>query len=353
MTSQIRVSRQPHLSTTSCQRLIYEDLDLDLGTGTLIIQSDISHSKFLLAVTGHLVNNVPLLPSALYADMAMTAADYLYRSLRPSAPDIGLNVCAMEVHKPLIAQIPPPEDGQHLQMEAHADIREGEVTVNFRSVAWDGETIKNHGHGIVKYEDTAEWVSEWQRTQFLVETQIDVLERKLSVGIAHKFLTGLAYKLFQALVHYGPKYQGMQEVILDSEDTAAAAKVRFQATAADGDFFCSPYFIDNLCHLSGFIANASDTSDSDLTYISHGWQSFKIADPKALSADKEYRCYVKMMARPGNVTAGDVYVFEGEEIVAVFYGCKFQGIPRRAMDALLPSAMKDKGTVKRTKKGER
>jgi iterative type I PKS product template protein len=268
MIPDIPVSRLPKCSTTTCQRLIYENVDHALGSGTLVFQSDISHPKVFPAVTGHVVNHVPLLPSAIYADMAMTAADFLYRTLRPSASDIGLNVCAMEVHKPVIAKIPPPEDGQHIQMEAHADLRKMEVTLVFRSVTWDGKFMENHGHGMVKYEDPAEWISEWQRTQYLVETQIALLEDRLSVGLAHKFLTGLAYKLFQSLVHYTPKYQGMQEVILDSEDTAATAKIRFQTTDADGDYFCSPYFIDNLCHLSGFIANASDISNSDMTYIS-------------------------------------------------------------------------------------
>jgi iterative type I PKS product template protein len=344
MIPDIPVSRLPKCSTTTCQRLIYENVDHALGSGTLVFQSDISHPKVFPAVTGHVVNHVPLLPSAIYADMAMTAADFLYRTLRPSASDIGLNVCAMEVHKPVIAKIPPPEDGQHIQMEAHADLRKMEVSLVFRSVTWDGKFMENHGHGMVKYEDPAEWISEWQRTQYLVETQIALLEDRLSVGLAHKFLTGLAYKLFQSLVHYTPKYQGMQEVILDSEDTAATAKIRFQTTDADGDYFCSPYFIDNLCHLSGFIANASDISNSDMTYISHGWRSFKVPNPKAISADKEYRCYVRMIAQPGNVTAGDVYVFESGDVIAVFYGCKFQGIPKRAMDVLLSPSVKGRGT---------
>lgn len=349
MMPDIRVARQPSLSSTTCQRLIYEDLNPGLGSGTLIIQSDLSHPKALPAVTGHVVNHVPLLPSAFYADMAMTAADYLYRTLRPSAPETGLNVCAMEVRKPVIAQVPPPEDGQHMQMKAHADLQKGEVTLSFHSVTWDGKLIEDHGHGLVKYEDSAEWIVEWQRTQYLVETQIAILEHRLSTGLAHKFLRGLVYKLFQSFVHYAPKYQGMQEVILDSEGTAATAKILFQTTSAEGDFFCSPYFIDNLCHLSGFIANVSDISNSDLAYISHGWRSFKVPNPKAISADKEYRCYVKMMAQPENITAGDVYVFEGSEVVAVFYGCKFQGIPKRAMDVLLSPAIRSKGTMKRVK----
>src|ERR1700755_2975845 len=101
----IRVSRQHKLSTTSCQQVIYEDIQRNNGIGTIIIQSDLAQSKLFPAVTGHAVNRRVLCPSTLYAEMAMTAADYLYRCLNPEAPQIGLNVCDMEVHHPLAAEV--------------------------------------------------------------------------------------------------------------------------------------------------------------------------------------------------------------------------------------------------------
>jgi hypothetical protein len=116
----------------------------------------------------------------------------------------------------------------------------------------------------------------------------------------------------------------MKEVILDKNDTAATALVNFQTVPGiDGDFFCSPYYIDNLCHLSGFIVNASDVeSESPLVYISHGWESLKFLRPSELSPEKTYRSFVRMIPQPKNVSAGDVYILdvETEQIVAVLYG---------------------------------
>jgi len=44
-----------------------------------------------------------------------------------------------------------------------------------------------------------------------------------------------------------------------------------------------------------------------------------------------------MIPQGNNVSAGDVYVFDDkEEIIAVLYGLKFQGIPQRLMNVLLP-----------------
>ncbi|KAF2838514.1 ketoacyl-synt-domain-containing protein [Patellaria atrata CBS 101060] len=321
------------LSTTSCQRIVLENLSAN--SGTIVIQSDLADPTLHKAVSGHLVNDTALCPSSLYADMAMTAADYLYRQLRPKTAVPGLNICKMEVPKPLIAKLPPPAEGQHIQLEATADLEQNTVELRFRSVTPEGKLLVEHAFGSVKYEDVESWKEEWQRTQFMVQTQIDLLHQKLQTGAAHKVLRGMAYKLFKALVNYSPVYRGMEEVILDGKQTEATSKVHFQTTEADGNYYCSPFWIDSLAHISGFIVNASDLIDSEKSvYISHGWGSIKIS--KALSANKEYRSYVRMQPAPGNISVGDVYIFEGENIIGVVNGLKFQNIPRRALNIMLP-----------------
>ncbi|KAF2470334.1 ketoacyl-synt-domain-containing protein [Lindgomyces ingoldianus] len=326
------------LSTTSCQRIVREELHAN--SGTVVVQSDLSDPKLRATISGHQVNGTPLCPSSLYADQAMTIADYLYKQLRPNLPTPGLNVCAMEVPKTLIPQFPPPAGGQHIQIEANADLEINQVELKFRTVTADGKKIlAEHAFGTVKYEDIDTWREEWARTQFMVQTQIDILKQKLETGGAHKVLRGMAYKLFKALVTYADNYKGMEEVILDGKQTEATASVRFQTTPADGDFFASPYWIDSLCHLSGFIVNASDHLDSDNSvYISHGWGSIKIS--RQLSAEKKYRSYVRMQPAPGNISVGDVYILEGEEVIGLVTGLKFQNIPRRALNIMMPPAGK-------------
>jgi iterative type I PKS product template protein len=287
------------------------------------------------------MNENPLCPSAVHADMALTVADYLHRSLRPDEQVPGLNVAAVEVHKPLIAQIPAPKDGQHIQLEASADLASAEVKLQYRTVKWDGTLLQELGHGLVKYEDVAEWTESWASKQYLVAGQIEMLERKYENGQAHKLLNTMAYKLFAVLLDYSPKYHGMRSIILDSASKSAVATIKFQTTPADGDFFCSPYFIDNMCHISGFIVNAADESDEEpLVYISHGWSAMKMAQMP--SAEKTYKAYVHMMTLPGNMASGDVYVMDESsgEIVTVFEECRFQGLQRRLMDVLLPRPKK-------------
>lgn len=324
------------LSTTSCQRVVFEKMHAN--SGTVIVQSDLSEPKLKATISGHLVNGTPLTPSSLYADQAMTLANYLYTKLRPNMPTPGLNVCAMEVTKPLIPQYPPPAAGQHLQVEATADLENNRVEIKWRTVPADGsKVLQEHASGLVTYEDIGKWKEEWSRTQYMVQTQIDILKQKLVSGAAHKVLRGMAYKLFKALVTYADSFRGMEEVILDGKTTEATASVKFQTTPADGEFFCSPYWIDSLAHLSGFIVNASDHLDSENSvYISHGWGSIKIS--KTLSADSRYQSYVRMQPAPGNVSVGDVYILEGDEVIGLVTGLKFQNIPRRTLNIMMPPA---------------
>jgi len=330
------VEIESKLKTTSCHKIIHEELQAN--SGTVVVQSDLSDPQLKATITGHQVNGTGLTPSSLYADQCMTIADYLYQQLRPGMTTPGMNVCAMEVTKTLIPQYPPPAGGQHLQIEATADLERDQVALKFRTVTADGsKVLAEHASGLVKYEDISAWKEEWGRIQYMVQSQIDMLKQKLETGAAHKVLRGMAYKLFKALVSYADNYRGMEEVILDGKTTEATASVKFQTTAADGDFLFSPYWIDSLAHLSGFIVNASDHLDSENSvYISHGWGSIKIA--KKLSLEKTYRSYVRMQPAPGNISVGDVYIMEDGEVIGLVQGLKFQNIPRRALNIMMPPA---------------
>lgn len=321
------------LSTTSCQRIVYEELQAN--SGTVVFQSDLAEPKLAIAVSGHLVNDNPLCPSSLYADQALTVAEYLYKQIRPKAPRIGINVCNMEVSKPLIAKLPAPVEGQHMQIEATADLKAGHAMLKYCSVTPEGKTLQDHAHCIVKYEDINSWNESWSMTSYMVKTQIDMLRQRLVTGAAHQFQRGMAYKLFKNFVNYSAPYRGMEQVICDTNDTEASATVSFQNDVQHGNYVCAPYWIDSLCHISGFILNSTDLIDSDnFLYISHGWGSMRFARP--FSIGKKYTSYVRMIPQPNNVRAGDVYIFEGDELVGVCGALKFQQIPRRVMNAMLP-----------------
>lgn len=331
----------PSISTTTVQKVISESIEKDKAS--MVIESDVSRPDLLTAISGHVVNGTALCPSSIYGDMAMTVCNYLYKLLRPKLESIGMNVCHMEVFKPFIAN--EGGKGQILRLSTNVDLTVNRAVLVFSSGA--GKSEVQHAKCHVDFGSEAAWLDEWQRTAYLVRGRIDTLIESASTGKAHRMLRGMAYKLFSALVDYDSKYRGMEEAILDSPQLEATSQVNFQTTEADGNFFCSPYWIDSVAHLAGFVVNANDSLDSNKqVYISHGWESMRFAEP--LSASKIYRSYVKMQPAGGNMMAGDVYVFDGDRIIGMVGALKFQCIPRQLLNTFLPPKGAAAGVAKAT-----
>ena len=318
----------PPFSTTCLQRVESETYSKDKAS--VVFVSNAAEPKLYAAIQGHLVTGVGLCPSSVYSDMAFTAASYILSKMEPSKPVPAMDVAKMEVHHPLI--VLPNNPDQLIRVSAVRTAGADSVDVSFSSQ--NGPDTHEHGHCIVHFGDGEEWKSEWARNTYLVKTRIDGLTNSAQVGVSHKILRKMVYKLFAALVAYDEKYHGLEEVFMDSELHEAAASVKFQTSTADGNFTYSPYWIDSIVHLAGFVLNGSVNTPEDIVYISHGWKSLRIAG--ALSEDKSYSSYVRMQPT-GNrgVYAGDVYMFEGNEVVAVCTGLKFQEMKKSVLQTLL------------------
>ena len=321
---------KPKLSTTSVQNIVREEVKGDIAV--IEIESEMCRDDLRGVVTGHLVNGAPLCPSTLYADMAMTICDYAYKLLRPGTEKIGINVAGVDVPKTLIFD---DAAGSHiLRVTATANAALGCADLVFHT----GEGPKRVEHATCKvlYGDLDQWNGEFERVNYLIRSRIDALIEAEKNGTASKIGRGLAYKLFMALVDYAPRYRGMEEAILDSDTCEATAKVKFQTTEKDGNFFFSPYWIDSLCHISGFIINGTDAVDSrEQVFISHGWGSLRFIETPDPS--KTYRNYIRMQQVKGTkMYAGDAYVFDGDRIIGVVTEVRFQSIPRKVLNMVLP-----------------
>ncbi|KAL1970787.1 hypothetical protein VTN77DRAFT_2621 [Rasamsonia byssochlamydoides] len=316
--------------TTSVQKIV--EARNEGGKATVIMESDISDPHLNPVIQGHKVNGAALCPSSLYADIAQTLGEYLIENFKPELKGSGLDICNMTVPKPLIAKNVGP---QLFRAAATADWNEKCASVQVYSVNTNGKKIADHASCLVKFSDCNVWREDWGRHAYLIRRSIDRLVQSAADGESHRLGRGMAYKLFSALVEYDSNYKSMEEVILDSEQYEATARVKFQAK--QGNFHRNPFWIDSLGHLSGFVMNANDATDSkNHVFVNHGWDSMRCL--KKFSADATYRTYVKMQPWQNNIYAGDVYVFEGDDIIAVYGGVKFQGIPRQVLNTVLPPA---------------
>ncbi|EEY14472.1 conidial yellow pigment biosynthesis polyketide synthase [Verticillium alfalfae VaMs.102] len=321
---------KPKLSTTSVHAVTKEEINGDI----VIIETEtnLSREDTRNILEGHLCNGTPLCPSTLYADMAMTICDYAYKLARPEAVNIGLDVSDVEVPKTLIFD--DKVESHMLRCTAITNVTLGHADLVFHT--GEGPKRTEHAKCRVNFGNTEQWADEFERVKYLISGRVDALVEAEKVGKASKIGRGLAYKLFTALVDYNPRFQGMEEVILDSRTCEATAKVSFQTSEKDGNFFFSPYWIDSCCHISGFIINGTDAVDSrEQIFISHGWGSLKFIEK--LDASKTYRSYIRMQpVKDTKVMAGDAYVFDGDRIVGVCGDVRFQSIPRKVMNMVLP-----------------
>ena len=321
-----------HLSTSSVQKLTGEDYGDKIK---VTAESDLSDPDLHEAISGHLVNGSALCPSAVYADMAMTLADYLHKKVNKTTEDVGLDVRQLEIIKPLIAKGRDSKERQIVRIIATAERPLKLVKIGYTSLTQDGKVADEHASCVVEYGDTKSWLAEWSRHAYLFRSRIDVLAQGANAGKYKKISRGPAYEAFSSLVQYDKKYHGMKEIIMDSKNFEATSLIEFQATESDGDFDGNPYWIDNVTHLSGFVLNGNEVVDTKKqVYISHGWKSLQVAHP--LTARKKYRNHVKMFPGEKQTMVGDVYVFDGEEMVALVGGVKFQAIPRAILNKVLP-----------------
>ncbi|KAH8689371.1 putative polyketide synthase [Talaromyces proteolyticus] len=322
--------KTPEFSTTSIQRIVSESVDN--GLATVVAETDLHEPHLKAIICGHKVGGAPLFPSSINADMAYTISKYAFNLVHSDGKEPDMNICNMESSSPLILDL--NKTSQVIQIRSEYASGENLANVYFESVSEDGKRITKYAHCVVRFEDAKAWEAEFNRSAYLVNARIKSMQT--SNEHVHTIYRGMAYKLFSALVDYSPTFRGMEEVRLDSSNLEAAARIRFQTKPEDGEFMFSPYCIDNTCHVSGFIMNATDAVDSEnQIYISHGWETMRFV--RKPSIDKEYMSYVKMspVSEGSTMVSGDVYVLEGEKIVGVFGGVRFQGVPRKLMPTLL------------------
>ncbi|KAL9071452.1 MAG: hypothetical protein Q9161_004169 [Pseudevernia consocians] len=318
---------QQNFSTTCLQKVESETFTKD--SASVAFSSRLAEPNLNTAVRGHLVNNVGLCPSSVYADVAFTAAWYIASRMAPSELIPAMDLSTMEVFRPLIVD---KETSQTLQVSASR--KPGEQVVQVQISSHDSTGSKDHAKCTVMYGDGQQWIDEWQLNAYLVQSRVDQLIQPVNPASVHRLLKEMIYKQFQTVVTYSKEYHNIDEIFMDCELNETAANIRFQPTAGNGNFIYSPYWIDTVAHLAGFVLNASTKTPADTVFISHGWQSFRIAAP--LSDEKTYRGYVRMQPiGTRGVMAGDVYIFDGDQIVVLCKGIKFQKMKRNILQSLL------------------
>nr|WAU16864.1 BTG4 [Cercospora sp. JNU001] len=302
-------------------------------TGSVVMRSDLMEPDFLAAAHGHRMNNCGVVTSSIHADISYTLATYIYKKLHPGAKDAPLmNVTNMAVTKGLVARsntnLP-----QIIQVTAETQgAWQNGVTLTWQNVDEnnDNEVSEPFATATVNYEDSSMALRSWSSLAHLVLDRMETLDRLALEGKANRLSRNMAYNLFGSnLVNYADKYRGMQSVVIN--DLEGYADVQLTTQQTSGTWTVPPYFIDSVAHLAGFIMNCSDAMDTQKNYcVTPGWKSMRFAKP--LVAGGRYRSYVRMIQREGGGYFGDVYIFQGDEIMGMVGDIEFHSYPRILLD---------------------
>jgi iron transport multicopper oxidase len=233
-----------------------------------------------------------------------------------------------------------------LRISAEANLESD--TVNMRIEASDNSTGASQVHATCKvvFGDTDSWSRAWNKNAYLILERIQDLEcgrGTLRSQISHE----MVYKLFSNVVQYDSCYQGMKEVIVDSEKLEAVVSLGLHQANDAGKFYCCPLWLDNLAQIAGFVMNAIGTvNPREFTYISHGIGSYQIAEE--IDPALPYRAHVRMLPEDKTVFAGDVSIFQGNRMIARCGDVKFKRIPGAVIERILSSSVPSQSPISHT-----
>lgn len=242
----------------------------------------------------------------------MQLTSYMMEKRSLSTENTGMDVTRMQIQKSLVLN--PDLSSQLFRVSAVATWSTSSIKLSIYSVNDQGVKTADHATCTVNISPSKTWTNEWKRNAYLIQSRIEALRKSVEHGEAHRMKRAIVYRLFANIVEYDPDYQGMREVILNSEDLEAVSTVKF---AVDGQgFYFNPKWMDSLGGVAGFIMNGNDSPHPKAeVFINHGWDGFKCTSK--FEPGKTYHSYNRMQLREGTLYAGDTYIFDGDEIVAV------------------------------------
>jgi naphtho-gamma-pyrone polyketide synthase len=247
----------------------------------------------------------------------MEMADHMLKANNMQSDTTGLDVGNMQVGRSLVAV--PNSGAQLLRVSASADWATNVISFAFYSVNAQGRKVTDHATCRVQITANQTWLQDWKRSSYLIKSRIASLYKGVDEGNSNKIKRGMAYKIFADTVEYAPRYQGMQEIVLDSNELEATAQVSFQVE--DEAFYFNPCWVDSLGHIAGFIMNENDKVHSkDQIFINHGWEAMRCS--KKFTKGKTYQTYNRMQLTSGTTYVGDTYILEEGNVIAIFEGVK-------------------------------
>lgn len=341
---------RPRFKPTSSLQKVKEEV-VTSEEISVTFESDAADEKLSEAIRGHLVNGAALCPTSVFSDMAVGAAKYVWEltcALKNSSTDGGakmpaLSIQDLDIFNALVLEpaSASPKTKQLIRVTVTTTSKPeklGGVRVTFSSSGGNsGAQFQDNGRCHIVFGDADKFKATWSKNSHLVKARMDAMMSAQKADKMVRLQRPFIYKLFNSIVRYDEKYHGLHEVFMDEDMQDAVAVVKLKskdALASHGNWTLSPYWSDAIVHLAGFVMNGSSRNKENTAHISGGLDCMTLTDE--LSDDKTYHSYVRMRSgEKKGASVGDVYILDGETIIAFAEGVKFQQLPMSILNVVL------------------
>ena len=301
--------------------------------------ADLSDQQLAKAIGGHIVDGVAICPASIFIEMAYTAAAYLEKESRniASASLFSYDLSDLSMQTPLVLHEDIDKPAR-VYVEGVLDQSINVVSVHFWSRA-EGVASSpiEHGSCLVRLSQSdTSWAPAWRRMKPLVKARVRSLDASSSPREVHAMDRRLFYKIFSEIVDYSASYHAVEEVIIAADFHDAAATLQLTSTIELGTFTCSPFSIDALVHLAGFLLNADVRKHKSEIHIANSIGSLRIMGD--LSSCEPCRAYATIREQDAKARTSlcDVYVTNSQDkLVAICIDICFKKLDRAFFTVLI------------------
>lgn len=339
------LTHKPHLNVGVLQRVESREFDGFGVISSVQFASQLDQGSILRGLAeGHVVEGFALVPSSVYAEMAIAAASYVHElgtgtAVLPSETTIRMT--NLVISRPLVVESQDSSRRQHQRLRIlaswEAQNKSVQILISSRNSAQ--ERLETHATCTMQILHTSRHMSGeddncYSRSAHVAFEKHAALVSASRDGAASRLQRPLIYHLFQRIVTYDTRYQGMNDIIFSPGTTVAASVLRFSTNNANENSVARSFRLDNIAQLGGFLLNVACAELNDHAFISSGWGSLVIVAD--LEENVNYPALVEMTEVQPGLFRGDVHVLRDDEtLVAACEGLEFRRVPRDHLRRLL------------------
>ncbi|KAG5929991.1 Type I Iterative PKS, partial [Claviceps sorghi] len=328
--------------SSSCLHSVHQ-LRREKHTLSATFHASLSDEHLSTAIGGHVVDGVAICPASIFMDMAYTAALFLKREGNASAktPLSACELAQLTMLSPLVLR----EDAEPplVKVDAVLDQSTNTVSVRFLSQARNSKGPTDHGSCLVHITGPSSEcpvTQPWSRMRPLVKERVRSLHASLRPRDVHAMDKALFYKIFSEIVDYSGAFRAVEEATLASDFHDAAFMIAQQAQAAElGSYTSSPFTVDALVHVAGFLLNANVRKPKHEVHIANHIGSLRILGDLAIDGPFLAYATVREQDPSTGTSLCDVYLTNSRDsLVAICTDICFKKLDREFFALLTGSA---------------